>query len=153
MNEVDLLVPDRVRCHVEISSKKRALELLSELISSKSDAMTPQKVFDCLVAREKLGSTGLGHGVAIPHGRIPDVETPVGAVLTLQTGVDFDAPDREAVDLIVGLIVPEESTDEHLHILSRLAEAFSDKEKVSAVREAMTPDDICQLLGDSTLRV
>lgn len=153
MNEADLLVPGRVRCHVEISSKKRALELLSELISSKSDAITPQKVFDCLVAREKLGSTGLGHGVAIPHGRMPDVEIAVGAVLTLQTGVDFDAPDRQAVDLIVGLIVPEESTDEHLHILSRLAEAFSDKEKVSAVRAATTPDDICQLLGDSTLRV
>ena len=153
MNNAELLVLDRVRCHVNISSKKRALELLSELISSGSESLTSQSVFNCLVAREKLGSTGLGHGVAIPHGRMPNVETAIGAVLTLEAGVDFDAPDRETVDLIVGLIVPEESTDEHLHILSRLAESFSDKENVSAVRQATTPERLCQLLGESTLRV
>ena len=153
MNNAELLVPDRVQCHADISSKKRALEVLAELISPSSSSLTSQDVFNCLVAREKLGSTGLGHGVAIPHGRMPDVEKPVGAVLTLEQGVDFDAPDRGAVDLIVGLIVPEESTDEHLHILSRLAEAFSDQKKVNAIRKATTAEQVCKLLKDSTLRV
>lgn len=152
MNNAELLVPERVRCHADISSKKRALELLAELISSGSASLTSQDVFNCLLAREKLGSTGLGHGVAIPHGRMPDVEDAIGAVLTLEKGVDFDAPDQGAVDLIVGLIVPQESTDEHLHILSRLAESFSAEEKVSAIRSATTPEEICQLLGESTLR-
>ena len=153
MDNADLLSPERVRCQVDISSKKRALELLSELISSSSDSLNSQDVFNCLVAREKLGSTGLGHGVAIPHGRMADVKDAVGAVLTLQSGVDFDAPDRKSVDLIVGLIVPEESTDEHLHILSRLAECFSEPEKVKAIRQASTPEQLCQLLGDASLKV
>jgi len=152
MDITELLVPERVRCREDISSKKRALELLGELISSGSASLAPQNVFNCLLAREKLGSTGLGHGVAIPHGRMADVGNAIGAVLTLEKGVDFDAPDGAAVDLIVGLIVPVESTDEHLHILSRLAEAFSVEEKVSALRRATTPEQVCQLLGEATLR-
>lgn len=153
MTNTELLAPERCRCQVPVTSKKRALELLSELISSKSTALTAHEVFNCLVAREKLGSTGLGHGVAIPHGRLPDVDAPVGAVVTLETGVDFDAPDREPVDLIVGLIVPEASTDEHLHILSKLAETFSDQSRVTSIRQATSPESICQLLGESTLKV
>ncbi len=153
MTNADLLAPERCRCQVPVTSKKRALELLSELISFRSEALTAQEVFNCLVAREKLGSTGLGHGVAIPHGRLPDVDSAVGAVITLETGVDFDAPDREPVDLIVGLIVPEESTDEHLQILSKLAESFSDESRVVSIRAATSPERICQLLDESTLRV
>lgn len=147
MSKPELLVPGRARCQADITSKKRALELLSELIAEEQEELTPRDVLNCLVAREKLGSTGLGHGVAIPHGRMPQVESALGAALTLRSGVDFDAPDSEPVDLIVALIVPEESTDEHLHILANLAQAFSDLESVRAVREAATPEELSSLLG------
>lgn len=148
MSKSDLLSPARTRCHAELSSKKRVLEELSELIAESHPELTARAVLNCLVAREKLGSTGLGHGVALPHGRMPQVESAVGAAATLANGVDFDAPDGEPVDLVVALIVPEESTDEHLHILARLAEAFSDTSTVRAVREAATPEELCRLLGD-----
>ncbi len=147
MSESELLVPARARCQADITSKKRALELLSELIAEDQEEITPRDVLNCLVSREKLGSTGLGHGVAIPHGRLPQVKSAVGAALTLLSGVDFDAPDNEPVDLVVGLIVPEESTDEHLHILANLAQAFSDPESVRAVREAATPEELSRLLA------
>lgn len=147
MSEPELLVPARARCQADITSKKRALELLSELIAADHEEITPRDVLNCLVSREKLGSTGLGHGVAIPHGRLPQVTSALGAALTLQSGVDFDAPDGEPVDLVVGLIVPEESTDEHLHILANLAQAFSDPESVRAVREAATAEELSRLLS------
>jgi PTS system nitrogen regulatory IIA component len=147
MSETELLIPDRAQCQVDISSKKRALELLSELISKGHDELTSRDVLNCLVSREKLGSTGLGHGVAIPHGRMPQIGSALGAALTLKSGVDFDAPDSEPVDLIVGLVVPEESTDEHLHILANLAQAFSDPESVGLVRKAETPEELSSLLG------
>lgn len=147
MGESELLIPARARCQVEIASKKRTLELLSELIAEGSEELTARDVLNCLVSREKLGSTGLGHGVAIPHGRMPQVRSALGAALTLKGGVDFDAPDGEPVDLVVGLIVPEESTEEHLHILARLAEVFSDSEAVRSVREAATPEELSTLLS------
>ncbi len=147
MSNSPLLIPARARCQADIASKKRALEVLSELIAEDQEGLTPRDVLNCLVSREKLGSTGLGHGVAIPHGRMSEVDLALGAALTLQTGVDFDAPDGEPVDLVVGLIVPEKSTDEHLHILARLAEAFSDAEAVRAVREAKTPEELSGLLS------
>lgn len=147
MSKVELLIPARAQCQADITSKKRALEVLSELIAEGHGELTPRDVLNCLVSREKLGSTGLGHGVAIPHGRMPEVDSALGAALTLKNGVDFDAPDSEPVDLIVALIVPEESTDEHLHILANLAEAFSDPESVRSVREATTPEELSRLLG------
>jgi PTS system nitrogen regulatory IIA component len=146
MSKPELLIPERARCQTEITSKKRALEVLSELIAEGQEALTPRMVFNCLVSREKLGSTGLGHGVAIPHGRMPEVSSALGAALTLKGGVDFDSPDGEPVDLVVGLIVPEASTDEHLHILASLAEAFSDSESTRAIREAATPEELTSLL-------
>lgn len=146
MNKPELLIPDRARCQAEITSKKKALEVLSELIAEGHEELTPRLVLNCLVSREKLGSTGLGHGVAIPHGRMPEVSSAVGAALTLKGGVDFDAPDGEPVDLIVGLIVPEESTDEHLHILAKLAEVFSEPESTRAMRAAATPEELSGLL-------
>ncbi len=146
MSKTELLIPARAQCQADITSKKRALEVLSELIAEGQEEVTARDVLNCLVSREKLGSTGLGKGVAIPHGRMPRVDSALGAVLTLKSGVDFDAPDSEPVDLIVALIVPEASTDEHLHILANLAEAFSDPESVRSVRAATTPEELSSLL-------
>nr|MBS0020645.1 PTS IIA-like nitrogen regulatory protein PtsN [Gammaproteobacteria bacterium] len=123
----DILTSDRVRCGVEANSKKRALEVLSAQIALGDPSLTPRAVFDCLLARERLGSTGLGSGIAIPHGRLPNLPQAIGAFIRLKEAVNFDALDNEPVDLLFGLLVPAESTDEHLQLLSLLAEGFSDE--------------------------
>ena len=139
---------DRICCGISAASKKRALELLSELLASgASDQVTSNAVFDRLIARERLGSTGLGFGVAIPHGRISRLDAPVGAFLSLESGVDFAAPDADRVDLVFGLLVPEESTDEHLQILSRLAELFNEAELRCRLREASSAETVLELFA------
>lgn len=130
------LSPERVACGLSVSSKKRALEQLSELIAGDRPSLSPGEVFDTLLARERLGGTGLGHGVAIPHGRLRDNPSTIGAVLLLKEGVDFDAVDGQPVDLIFALLIPEESTEEHLEILSLLAGMFSDREFVARLRRS-----------------
>jgi PTS system nitrogen regulatory IIA component len=127
MNITDLINAQRVACKDEVSSKKRLLELLGELIASGQTDFTVREIFDSLNGRERLGSTGLGHGVALPHGRLSQSRRAVGAFVKLNHGVEFDAIDKQPVDLVFALLVPEHFTDEHLKILAYLAEMFSDK--------------------------
>jgi PTS system nitrogen regulatory IIA component len=136
MNIAQLLSPDRVSRTSEISSKKRVLEVLSEMLASSQPNLSVTEIFDSLIARERLGSTGLGHGVAIPHGRLAGIEHAVAALVKLERGVDYDAPDREPVDLLFALLVPQESTDEHLQILATLARMFADPATLASLRSA-----------------
>jgi len=130
----ELLSAERVVYNIAISSKKRALEAVSNLLTEASGTgLSETAIFDGLVAREKLGSTGLGHGVAIPHGRFKDVVGAVAAFIKFEEGIDFDAIDGAPVDLVFALMVPEESTEEHLQLLASLAEMFSD----ASVREQL----------------
>ena len=127
-----ILPPSQVLVSVEATSKKRAFEeagLLFENLHGLNRAL----ITDSLFARERLGSTGLGHGVAIPHGRIKGLKTPMAALFQLQTPIGFDAPDELAVNLLVFLLVPEAATQKHLEILSEIAELLSD----SALREQL----------------
>jgi len=124
MHLLDLLSPGRVRAQGPVTGKKRLLEQVAALLSDGPDV--ERAVFDALVGRERLGSTGLGHGVAIPHGRSARVATPVGAFLRLAEPVDFGAPDSEPVDLVFALVVPEHYSSQHLMLLSQLAEMFGD---------------------------
>jgi len=135
MNVTNLLAPDRTVVLDNIASKKRLLEHVSELLGSSSTQVTQQAIFDALVNREKLGSTGLGKGVAIPHGRMSGLTEPVCALVRLVTPVDFDAADGQPVDLIFALLVPEDSTEEHLQVLSTIAEIFSNKNICALLRE------------------
>lgn len=144
----DLISPDRIRCNLEAQSKKRALEQLSELISRDQDTITSGQVFDSLLARERLGVTGVGHGVAIPHGRLRNSHQTLGAFIKLAHGVDYDAADKEPVDLLFALLVPEESTEEHLQILAQLAAMFGDTDMREKLRHAETTADIHRLLLD-----
>lgn len=128
-----ILPPDHVVAHVEVTSKKRAFEeagLLFENLHGLSRAL----VTDSLFSRERLGSTGLGHGVAIPHGRIKGLKAPMAAVLQLAQPIGFDAPDEKPVNLLIFLLVPEAATQKHLEILSEIAELLSD----SHLREQLT---------------
>ena len=120
-----ILAPEQVLVQVEVTSKKRAFEeagLLFENLHGLSRAL----VTDSLFSRERLGSTGLGHGVAIPHGRIKGLKSPMAAVFQLAQPIGFDAPDDLPVGLLIFLLVPEAATQKHLEILSEIAELLSD---------------------------
>ncbi|MEY4738400.1 MAG: hypothetical protein RL302_2719 [Pseudomonadota bacterium] len=139
----NILPPTQVVAQVDVTSKKRAFEeagLLFENLHGLSRAL----VTDSLFSRERLGSTGLGHGVAIPHGRIKGLKAPLAAVFQLANPIGFDAPDDQAVSLLIFLLVPEAATQKHLEILSEIAELLSD----AALRAQITGcDDAVQLHG------
>ncbi len=128
-----LLPAPNVIVGVDSSSKKRVFEQVG-LLFENNNQIARSQVFDSLFAREKLGSTGLGRGVAIPHGRIKGLKEAVGALVRMKQPIPFDAPDGQAVELIFVLLVPDRATDTHLQILSELAQMFSDK----ALRELLT---------------
>jgi PTS system nitrogen regulatory IIA component len=139
MNRLASILPaSQVLVQVDATSKKRAFEeagLLFENVHGLSRAL----VTDSLFSRERLGSTGLGHGVAIPHGRIKGLKSPMAAVLQLAQPIGFDAPDEQAVKLLIFLLVPETATQKHLEILSEIAELLSDaplREKMGASSSA-----------------
>ena len=133
-----ILPPAQVLVSVDATSKKRAFEeagLLFEALHGLSRAL----VTDSLFARERLGSTGLGHGVAIPHGRIKGLKAPMAAVFQLAAPIGFDAPDEQPVGLLIFLLVPEAATQKHLEILSEIAELLSDaplRERIKASTDA-----------------
>ena len=146
MNIADILSPDRVSSAVSSASKKRSLEQMSSLIIENNPDLSQGEIFDSLLSRERLGSTGIGHGVAIPHGRIRTNGKSIGAFIQLSDGIDFDAVDSKPVDLIFGLLVPEDSTDEHLNLLAQLAKMFSDEAFCGKLRSAGSKDEIYELL-------
>lgn len=148
MQLTELLTEDRIACHVEAHSKKRALEELSELLSNDQQYLSPPDIFESLISRERLGSTGIGFGVAIPHGRLKNSDHTTGAFIRLKAGVDFDAIDRNPVDLLFALVVPEESTEDHLQTLAELANMFNDEDFRKRLRDAETAHDLLQLIKE-----
>lgn len=146
MQVTDLLTPDRIACNVEASSKKRALEHLSALIADSNDKFLAVEVFDSLIARERLGSTGLGHGIAIPHGRVKNSEETIGAFIKLKEAIDYDAIDNQPVDLFFALLVPEHSTDEHLQLLSQLATIFRDESLRQHLRASNSSEALLNII-------
>ncbi len=126
MKIAEILSPDRVSQGHTFTSKKKALEELAALLARGVPGIQPADILASLMAREKLGSTGLGHGVAIPHGRLAGVSKSVGAFMRLKHPLDYDAHDGQPVDLIFGLLVPQGATETHLKHLTAIAEMFSD---------------------------
>ena len=128
MNRLSAILPaSQVLVGVDASSKKRVFEHAG-LLFENHHAIARATVTDNLYARERLGSTGLGHGVAIPHGRLKGLKNPLAAVLRLDHPIPFDAPDDEPVNLLIFLLVPEAATQRHLEILSEIAELLADRE-------------------------
>lgn len=136
MKLTEILAATRVVSGVTVTSKKRALEEMSKLLAKGSGTVTEGEIFTALTAREKLGSTGLGHGVAIPHGRMSGVEGSIGALIRLKHPVDYDAHDGNTVDLLFGLVVPQQATETHLKHLAAIAELFSDEAFCKQARAA-----------------
>ena len=128
MNRLSAILPEQqVLVGVETTSKKRAFEEVGLLFEAQH-GLSRSLVTDSLFARERLGSTGLGHGVAIPHGRIKGLKQPMAAVFQLQSPIPCDAPDEAPVGLMICLLVPEAATQKHLEILSEIAEILSESE-------------------------
>jgi len=142
----NFLAIERIGCRVEAGSKKRVLELLGSLLADTAPDLTQDSVFDRLLERERLGSTGLGHGIALPHARMRNIDQAYGAFIQLQQGVEFDAIDNKPVDLLFALLVPEAATQEHLQLLATLAEMFSNQEFCAGLRGATTPDELLKRL-------
>lgn len=134
MKIADFLNNGRVAVDVSLSSKKRILEDIAKQLALGAPTVTAADILASLAAREKLGSTALGHGVAIPHGRIAGITDSIGAFIRLRHPVEFEAHDGQPVDLIFGLIVPQHSTGQHLQHLKALAEKFSDESFCAELR-------------------
>ncbi len=146
MQLADVLTTDRVRLDVTASSKKTLLEKVAALLSKDPNSAAERDIFESLCQRERLGSTGLGSGVAIPHGRSPSQQDITGAVIRLKKPIDFDAPDQGKVDIFFALAIPDECSDSHLQILANLAEFFKNKEHLHAVRSIKSAEEILALM-------
>ena len=146
MNLISQLLPSsNVIVDLDVASKKRVFEQAG-LLFENTQHIARSQVFESLFAREKLGSTGLGQGVAIPHGRIKGLREAVAALIRMKEAIPFDAPDGQPVNLACILLVPEKATDKHLQILSELAQMFSDKKLRESLLQSKDADGIHQLI-------
>jgi len=146
MNRVSKLLPlANITVGLDASSKKRVFEQAG-LLFENNQGIARVKVFDSLFARERLGSTGLGEGIAIPHGRIKGLKEAVAALVRLDEPVAFDAPDGKPVNLLLFLLVPEQATQQHLEILSEVAEILSDRIMRETLLTATDPQALHQAL-------
>jgi len=144
----NILTPGRSLVNVPGGSKKRVLEQIAKVIGQDLPDLDPQTIFESLIAREKLGSTGFGNGIAIPHCRMPGCVSPLSAVLRLDAPVDFDAIDGAPVDLLFVLLVPAAATDEHLELLRQIASMLDREEVRERLRRAATGQDLYQTVVD-----
>ncbi|MEM1141689.1 MAG: PTS sugar transporter subunit IIA [Pseudomonadota bacterium] len=149
----DLLSPDRCLCQVKSISKKRLFEFIADVLSSEYEDFHPSDLVSGMLSREKLGSTALGDGIAIPHCRLDACARPCGVLLTLDDGADFDAPDNQLVDLIFALVVPSEATQEHLNLLADLARLFSMAEFRDEMRGCRSAEQVYQTACEWSSRV
>ncbi|MEO5343221.1 MAG: PTS sugar transporter subunit IIA [Gammaproteobacteria bacterium SHHR-1] len=143
----NFLIAERIALDLEAGSKKRVLEVLAELLHT--DRQDTTAVFDQLLERERLGSTGMGQGIALPHARLEGLSQARGCFVRLAQGVDFAAVDAEPVDLVFGLLVPGAATQEHLQLLAGLAGRFRDAHLCTQLRQGQSPQQVLQLLATS----
>lgn len=139
-----ILTKQRTLCRVACNSKKRTLESLAELIASGSDHIDADTLFQQLINRERLGSTGIGEGIAIPHCRFATAGATIGALMTLESPIDFDSIDSRPVDVVFAMLVPEDAENEHLQTLASLAERLQSAEFLQALRQAENRDALYQ---------
>lgn len=131
----NILAPELTLCRVPASSKKRVLEFIADQIHQHDGSLSETQIFNNLIGRERLGSTGIGQGIAIPHCRLEGLDHVVGVLLTLEESIEFDAIDNQPVDLVFALVVPKEATSEHLELLSQLAEKFNERSFCDRLRQ------------------
>ncbi|HET6726217.1 MAG TPA: PTS sugar transporter subunit IIA [Gammaproteobacteria bacterium] len=144
----ELVIPARVLANAKAESRKGALEVLSQLLSKDQPELTQADVMRGLVARERLGSTAIGGGMAVPHGRVAGIDQAVGALIRLNEPVDYSADDNVPVDLMFAMLVPEECSPEHAGLLSQATVRLSDPEVRRCMREAKTSKALYECFAD-----
>jgi PTS system nitrogen regulatory IIA component len=137
-----VLSVNRIAVGMPVSSKKRLLENMAGLLAEDGDSSMENKILQVLIERERLGSTGIGKGVALPHGRVEGLQQAIGALATLERPIDFDAVDREPVSIVFALLVPAEATQTHLRILAKLAGMFNDPRLREKLRSASSAEEM-----------
>ncbi|MGB5581154.1 MAG: PTS sugar transporter subunit IIA [Woeseia sp.] len=142
----DLVKPDNVLCNAQARSKKHCLEILSELLSRSDSEISHEEIFERLVERERLGCTGLDSGIAFPHCRVEGAKRSAGALMKLSSPVDFDTSDSEHVDLVFGLMVPQELGESHYADIRLIASALNDQGLRTRLREAKSSSELYQAL-------
>jgi PTS system nitrogen regulatory IIA component len=146
MTPDQILKPDNVLNNIIARSKKHCLEILSELLARGTPAIPGEEIFSKLIERERLGSTGLGNGVGFPHCRFAGIDASHGALLKLSEPVEFDSPDGEPVDLVFGLMVPEEITDQHREEIAEITALLGDPTVRTRLRKARTSRELYEAL-------
>ncbi len=145
MQLADVLDLDRIVVDLSVSSKKSLLEKASQLLASAPDGADAREIFESLCQRERLGSTGLGNGVAIPHGRVSGQNGVTAALIRLRHAIDFDAPDQEKVDVFFALAVPDQCSDVYLRLLADIAERLGDSEQRQRLRDSERGEELLEL--------
>ena len=141
----DVLPLEHVLLDVELGSRKKLLQQMSNVVSETQPELASDTIFKLLIERERLGSTAIGHGIALPHARVEGLDAPVMAVIRLLHSIDYDSPDEQPVWLAVGLVVPSDANQTHLQLLARLASKFQDDAFLNGVREEPSSEQVHQL--------
>jgi nitrogen PTS system EIIA component len=149
MKLTELISENCTLCAVSANSKKRVLELLCEKAAESFDNFNTYTLLESLMAREKMGSTGIGNGIAIPHGRLAQSNKVLAVIATTQSPIEFDAIDNRPVDIFIALFVPEENCQQHLSTLQSIAQIFSDKQICKQVRKCQTSTELFNLLKNT----
>ncbi|GLP95833.1 PTS IIA-like nitrogen regulatory protein PtsN [Paraferrimonas sedimenticola] len=136
-----ILVPGCAQCATP-GSKKKVLQLISELAAEQAPALSQEDVFEALLAREKMGSTGIGNGIAIPHGKLENIDKPIAVLVKCETPIPFDAIDNQPVDLLFALFVPNDDAKLHLKTLSQMAATLADKRICKQLRRSHTDKEL-----------
>ena len=145
----DILTPDCTQCAVSASSKKRILEQICLIASEKMGNCSSSELLESILNREKMGSTGIGNGIAIPHGRLSNTDKAMAVLLTTEQAIDFEAIDNKPVDIFICLFVPQNSTQEHLNTLQSIAQLFSDRKIAKQVRKCTNNQQLFNLIQQS----
>jgi PTS system nitrogen regulatory IIA component len=146
----EILTQDCTLCAVSATSKKRILEAISDKAAQQLPDFSTYELLASLIAREKVGSTGIGNGIAIPHGRLPNSNKVVVIVATSEQPIDFDAIDNRSVDIFIALFVPEEECQAHLSTLQSIAQVFSDKQLCKQVRKCQSSQELFELIHQAS---
>ncbi|MGX9462422.1 PTS IIA-like nitrogen regulatory protein PtsN [Shewanella sp. A14] len=140
-----ILQPECTTCATP-GSKKKVLELISDLVAAQYPTLSSQEVFESLLAREKMGSTGIGNGIAIPHGRLTTIDHPIAIFIKCEEAIAFDAIDKQPVDILFALLVPADQCQQHLSTLSSMAQKLSDKQILKQLRKTHDATELYQVI-------